>query len=94
MSTVSRQTARPLWQILLLARNGDEGVTLTCEDCFLILEYLADTHHKIETDADFLRTIAGKHLSCCPDCGQYYQQRLEQLEQKLPDSGKNSTEQA
>jgi len=91
MSIRSRKTVRPLWQLLLLARNASEGVTLSCDDCFLILEYLADTNHKNGADADFLGMIARKHLSCCPDCRQFYLQRLEQLEQSLADSGTNTT---
>jgi predicted anti-sigma-YlaC factor YlaD len=61
--------------------NSGDDVALNCDDCFLILEYLAETHHEIEADAEILRTMASKHLSCCPDCRQYYLQRLEQLEE-------------
>lgn len=94
MSKMSGQTVQPLWQILLLARKENEGVTLSCDDCFLILEYLADTQHKIGADVDFLRMIASKHLSCCPDCNHYYLQRLEQLEKKQPTSATNAREQS
>ena len=75
------QTVLPLWQILLRSTNSGDDVTLNCDDCFLILEYLAETHHEIGVDAEILRTIANKHLSCCPDCRQYHLQRLEQLEE-------------
>jgi hypothetical protein len=77
---MSKQTLRPLWRLLILVRNANDEVILTCDDCFQILEYLADTHHKIWPDDDFLRMIANKHLSCCPDCHQYYLKKLEQLE--------------
>ena len=78
---MSKQTTQPLWQLMLKARKSSDDVALSCEDCFLILEYLADTREQIGADIDFLRKIASNHLSCCPDCRQYYQKRLEKLHQ-------------
>ena len=88
------QTVLPLWQILLRSMNSGDGLTLNCDDCFLILEYLAETHHGNGADVEILRTIAINHLSCCPDCRQYYLQRLEQLEemQKFNDASSQKSQ--
>ena len=75
------ETNRPLWQLLLKARSGGDDVKLNCQDCFLILEFLADIHHNLGTDIKFLRELASKNLSCCPDCRQFYLKRLEELQQ-------------
>ncbi len=71
---------RPLWRLLMAATSQQEGVTLSCDDCFAIMEYLADMHARIGISLKLLRLMAKNHLSCCPDCRQYYRQRLEQLE--------------
>jgi len=80
MNESSRPTPKPLWQILLKTSSSNEDVILNCDDCFLILEYLADTHQEIEADIALLRSAASKHLSCCPDCREYYLTRMDQLE--------------
>ena len=77
---MSTKSIQPLWQLLLKARSLSEDVTLNCDECFLILEYLADIKQQIGADIEFLRTLARRHLSCCPDCREYYLRRLEQLE--------------
>lgn len=74
-------TGQSLWQILLQVAASEGTATLNCDDCFSILEYLAETKHQIGADIDLLHKIARKHLSCCPDCRQHYLAKLEELEQ-------------
>ena len=78
---MSAETIRPLWWLLLKARSGGSDVELNCDDCFLILEYLADMQQNLSADFEFIRDLARKHLTCCPDCHGLYQKRLRQLEQ-------------
>ena len=73
---------RPLWQLLLRTADPRQPPNLTCADCFMILEYLAD----IATDHDDRPALIQKarhHLTACPDCQTYYQQRLDELEALL-----------
>jgi len=75
-----KEEIRPLWRLLLAATIQKEGVSLSCDDCFAILEYLADLRARVGVSIDLLRMLARNHLSCCPNCRKYYLQRLEQLE--------------
>ena len=34
--------ARPFWKILMITAEHDAYVTLNCDECFLILEFLAE----------------------------------------------------
>jgi hypothetical protein len=75
---------RPLWQLLLETAVPPENVSLTCSDCFSILEYLADINQGT-SDKPKLIQKARKHLAACPDCQTFYQQRLDELEEMLKD---------
>lgn len=75
-----KEAVRPLWRLLLTATSQKEVVTLNCDECFLILEYLADMCVRAGVSLDLLRVMTQNHLSCCPDCREYYWQRVRQLE--------------
>lgn len=74
-------TARPLWAILLKASNPGQKVIMDCDECFSILEYLADTMHHHNKDFKLLAKKIRRHLSGCPDCHQHFLEKLKQLEQ-------------
>ena len=69
----------PLWKLLLQTTHSDQNPALTCSDCFAILEYLAEID-VISTDRQILLGTVRKHLNSCPDCRDYYQRRLVELE--------------
>ena len=73
---------RPLWQLLLDTAVAHTPPSLTCSDCFTILEYLADISQE-NNDTPTLINKARQHLAACPDCQTYYQQRLDELEAEL-----------
>jgi hypothetical protein len=73
---------RPLWQLLLETAVTPTPPPLTCADRFAILEYLADISQE-NSRAPSLIQKARQHLSACPDCQTYYQQRLDELEAEL-----------
>ena len=75
----------PLWKLLLQTTRSNQTATLTCSDCFAILEYLADIEI-VNTDRQILLKTARKHLNACPDCRDYYQRRLVALEQIAQDT--------
>jgi len=58
---------RPLWLLLLMARDSKCPVQLTCEECFTLLNYDADLLVKGAVLADF-RPIIRRHLSLCSGC--------------------------
>jgi hypothetical protein len=58
---------RPLWQLLLLTRNRQNPIRLTCEECFALLEFdaeLLESGDAIEN----IRPTARHHLSLCRGC--------------------------
>jgi hypothetical protein len=73
-------TSRPFWQVLVAADSG-EDVTLTCDECFAILEYLAE-EAAAAADAQTLQKAAQRHLAHCPDCREHHLRRLRELEAK------------
>lgn len=69
---------RPLWEILAASSSSDD-TQLTCDECFAILEYLADEATQ-GADPQILLQTARRHLAHCPDCRQHYEERLSRLE--------------
>jgi hypothetical protein len=72
---------RPLWQLLLIARADDDERTLTCSDCFSILEYLSSVAVIAGLEEAELNSLAQSHMKKCPDCVTYYADLLEKLAQ-------------
>ena len=68
-----------LWQILLRAAE-DEEQPLSCEDCFVVMDYLAsllaDGHPMSE-----VVPMADRYLRRCPDCQEEHRQALAELAQ-------------
>ena len=58
---------RPLWLLLLVARNSKRPVQLTCEECFTLLNYDAELLVKGAVLEDF-RPIIRHHISLCSGC--------------------------
>jgi hypothetical protein len=69
--------ARALWQILVAA-DSEETAALSCDDCFAILQFLADEAVR-GADLGTLREALRRHLEHCPDCRAHHLKRLNQL---------------
>jgi len=70
---------RSLWEILVIAKQPGRDVILNCDECFVLLNYLADL--TIETDSvEDIRAAIYKHLKHCPDCRQHHLQKLREIE--------------
>jgi len=73
------KAGRSLWQLLLLTREADTQVQLTCEECFALLEYdaerLADG-----IPPDKIRPAVSHHLSLCSRCRAKFDIWLEELD--------------
>jgi len=82
---------RPLWQILTPAAHSP-NTTLTCDECFVALEYLAD---RINAGADLqvVWQAAQRHLARCPDCREHHLQRIRELESQLVEQSKATDDQ-
>ena len=65
-----------LWQILLRATASDEP--LSCDDCFVFLDYLSDLLAE-GMDPRAIMPIAQKALQRCPSCKEEYQHDMIEL---------------
>jgi len=70
---------RDLWQVMLETAVTDENQSLTCSECFQMLEYLTELCGVCEDKQALIRS-ARKHLERCPDCQTYYEVQLKRLE--------------
>ena len=71
--------SRSLWQLLIQARNLKDDMHLTCDECFMFLEYDADL---LVAGAHFdeLQPAIRNHLALCSECQLELADRLEKLE--------------
>jgi len=71
---------RPLWEILVLARTPGTGITLNCDECFVVMEYLSASP-LAEAELERVRGLIQEHLQHCPDCREHHEKKLKELEQ-------------
>ena len=69
-----------LWQILLKTQAQPDAA-LTYDECFAILDYLADQAAD-GANLESLRQAVYMHLARCPDCRERYLQRLGEMESR------------
>jgi len=72
--------SRSLWQLLIQTRDRKEDIPITCDECFILLEYDADL---LATGAQFdeLQPVIKKHLQVCSRCRLQLIRRIAELEQ-------------
>jgi predicted anti-sigma-YlaC factor YlaD len=66
-----------LWQVLLHA-TADHDDPLSCEECFVLMDYLADllsTGHP----ADLVLAMGEKYLQRCPECRQEHRRAIAEF---------------
>lgn len=64
---VETQTNRPLWELLLLIQEAKEPLELTCEECYVLLDYDTDLV-RMGAMTDKTRAAIHHHLSICSVC--------------------------
>ena len=71
--------SRSLWQLLIETRNIKDNMQLTCDECYMLLEYDADL---LVAGAHFdeLKTAIRNHVALCSECQIELAARLEKLE--------------
>jgi hypothetical protein len=74
--------ARPLWELLLLARESKETLALTCEECIALLEYDADRLAAGANPAEIHPSVS-RHLALCSSCTSQLEDWLDNLEESL-----------
>jgi hypothetical protein len=72
--------SRSLWQLLIQRRDCKEDIPITCDECFLLLEYDADLLAN-GTQFDELQPVIKKHLQLCTGCRLQLTNRIAELEQ-------------
>ncbi len=72
---------RPLWRLLLSFLNERPEREFSCDECFSMLEYLADIGAQNAVGQDHLQLLIRRHLSVCPQCSEHYMQVIESMEQ-------------
>lgn len=76
----------PLWRILLKLRQTGWDTPLTCDECFAILEFLAEEAAR-GTSWKVIHQMAREHLALCPDCREHHLGRLRELEKAAGPQG-------
>lgn len=72
---------RPLWQLLNLSYASKVEAPLSCEECFLVLEYYAD-RFEAGQPPDALQAAVREHLARCDDCRQRMESWIDALQSK------------
>ena len=67
-----------LWQVLLHAAQAEDGESLSCQECIILLDTAADLLAEGLPSQEVM-PIVRKHLNRCPACTQEYQQALAAL---------------
>lgn len=68
----------PLWQVLLKIQQSSTLVPLDCDECFVLLSFLAE--QAVDDEAFFtLQETAYHHLRHCVACSHRYAQELANL---------------
>jgi hypothetical protein len=71
--------AHSLWQLLIQTSNPEDGVHLTCDECFMLLEYDADLL-AAGAQLEQIQSAVSQHLALCSECRQELSERLGKLE--------------
>lgn len=66
-----------LWRLLITIKSKD---SLTCSECFAVLELLAEAAD-LGSDTRRIKRIARQHLAMCPECQEKIWERILKLEQ-------------
>lgn len=72
---------RPLWQVLITFKDSSASNSLNCDECFLIMEHLAD-EALAGVNEEELKSAIKQHLRYCLDCQEHHLQRLSEIEEK------------
>jgi hypothetical protein len=69
-----------LWQLLIRIKKLEPGDSLTCTDCFAIMDLLL-LGAELGLELERLQQLARDHLAHCPGCRKRMLERLTQIEE-------------
>ena len=75
-----KEITKPLWRLLLIISKKERDFELNCDECLVVLEYLAEMAESMQDDNEKYMALIKRHLAHCPDCRDYYLLQLAQLE--------------
>jgi hypothetical protein len=78
---VAMKVNRSIYEILLQASAPGNEITLSCDECFILMEYLADLNG-VALSPDAIKKALLKHFDHCPGCYQHHLKRLNELTEK------------
>lgn len=84
--------SRPLWRLLLLTKEPEKSVKLTCEECFVLLEYYADLLAAGVALND-IRPSVMHHLSLCSTCQTKFDGWLKRIDGEAEASAQSESHQ-
>ena len=70
---------RSLWQILVVFNDRNQSAGLTCDECFLFMEHIAE-EAIAGADQESLLKAVQVHLAICPHCRDHHLRKLEAME--------------
>jgi len=68
-----------LWQVMIRLRESRSKKSLTCPECFAVIELLAEGA-SMGVEYSRLLALAREHLSQCSDCREVLLAQIERLE--------------
>lgn len=71
-----------LWELLLKIEKFEPGQTLTCMECFAIIELLV-LMVELDIEVEQLEELVRIHLARCPGCREKIIEQLKELEHFL-----------
>lgn len=71
---------RSLFEILIQSSMPGKETTLTCDECFVVLEYFVDLALEGFTLEEIKKPLL-KHIDHCPECQEHHLGRLREIEE-------------
>lgn len=72
---------RSLFEIFIRSSKSGKEITLTCDECFLVMEYFVELVLEGVT-LDEIKKPLLKHIAHCPDCEEHHLGRLREMEEQ------------
>lgn len=72
---------RSLFEILIQSSKPGEETTLTCDECFVVMEYFVELALEGFTLEEIKKPLL-KHIDHCPDCREHHLQKIRDLEEQ------------
>ena len=72
---------RSLFEIFIRSSKPGKEYTLTCDECFAVMEYFVELVLEGFT-LDEIKKPLLKHIAHCPDCQEHHLGRLREIEEQ------------